>query len=471
MSTNLRTPAPETSLSSLDEKARQRAMMAILLVVFIDILGFTVVIPLLPFYTEHFGGTPFVVGSVTAVYGLCQFIAGPMLGILSDRIGRKPVLIISQFGTLIGFVVLATAASLPFVFLGRIIDGLTAGNISVAQAFIADLAGPKNRTKAFGMFGAVFGLGFIAGPALSGFLAHYSLTAPLWASAGLSVVTLITNMILLPKTVPGTATLDAASTASAPATPTEAGAPTVPMEAGAPTTLATSPAHSSVTTNSPATPRRKRPSKWQMIKKLNVSLLPFFFFTLAFTSFTSGLALYAERGLVWNGKPFGTTQVGWVLTIGGLVSFSVQAGLIGRVAKWASERSMSMFGFASMAVGYALLAPGQSPFVFAGLFLLGSIGQSFIRPTLTSLTSQLADRHEQGLALGSSQSLQSISQATAPLLSGLMIEKALLHEWTLLCAGFAFIGMLLTLRIPKRIHHHNIASTPASLPVETGERL
>jgi len=270
-----------------------------------------------------------------------------MLGILSDRIGRKPVLIISQFGTLIGFIVLATASSLPFVFLGRIIDGLTAGNISVAQAFIADLAGPKNRTKAFGMFGAVFGLGFIAGPALSGFLAHYSLTAPLWASAGLSVVTLIANFILLPKTVPGTAKIEAVG-ATEPAT-------------------------------KPAKKHRARPSKWKMMKKLNISLLPFFFFTLAFTSFTSGLALYAERVLVWHGKPFGTTQVGWVLTIGGLVSFTVQAGLIGRVAKWASERSMSMFGFASMALGYALLAPGQSPFVFAGLFLLGSIGQSFIR--------------------------------------------------------------------------------------------
>ena len=100
--------APQTNLEALGESQRNRAIWAVLLVVFIDILGFTVVLPLLPFYTEHFGGTPLVVGSVTAVYGLCQFIAGPMLGSLSDRIGRKPVLIFSQLGTLIGFVVLAT---------------------------------------------------------------------------------------------------------------------------------------------------------------------------------------------------------------------------------------------------------------------------------------------------------------------------------------------------------------------------
>ena len=417
--------APQPNLEVLGEAQRNRAMWAVLLVVFIDILGFTVVLPLLPFYTEHFGGTPLVVGSVTAVYGLCQFIAGPILGSLSDRIGRKPVLLFSQLGTLIGFIVLATASSLPFVFLGRIIDGLTAGNISVAQAFIADLAGPRNRTKAFGMFGAVFGLGFIAGPALSGLLARYSLTAPLWASAGLSVITLIANIILLPKTVPGSANVSR-----------EGSSPLAPNTAATET-------------------KRPRRSKWQMIVKLNLSLLPFFCFAMAFTSFTSGLALYAERTLTWAGRPFGTTQVGWVMTIGGAMSFSVQAGLLGKVSKWASERSMSLFGFASMTIGYAILAPGQSAYIFICLFLLGSIGQSFIRPSLTSLTSQVADKAEQGLAMGSLQSIQSISQATAPLLSGLMIEHAFLHQWTLMCATFAFVGCLLALRIPKGIQNRN----------------
>lgn len=437
------------NLEALDEAQRNRAMWAVLLVVFIDILGFTVVMPLLPFYTEHFGGTPLVVGSVTAVYGLCQFIAGPILGSLSDRIGRKPVLIISQIGTLVGFVVLATASSLFFVFLGRIIDGLTAGNISVAQAFIADLAGPKNRTKAFGMFGAVFGLGFIAGPALSGLLAHISLTAPLWASAGLSLLTIAANIIFLPKTVPGStkvAPFGASALKNA-----DVGA-SAPKNADA---SKTAPNNALI---GDGEAKRPRTSKWKMVQKLNISLLPFFCFTMAFTSFMSGLAMYAERALTWEGKAFGTTQVGWVMTIGGAMSFVIQAGLLGRVAKWANERSMSMFGFASMAIGYSLLAPGQSAYVFIGLFLFGSIGQSFIRPSLTSLTSQMADKSEQGLAMGSNQSIQSMSQFIAPLLSGLMIEHALLREWTLFCSCFAIAGFLLCLRIPKTVQHRNYAN-------------
>ena len=459
--------APQTNLEDFGEAQRNRAMWAVLLVVFIDVLGFTVVLPLLPFYTEHFGGTPLVVGGVTAVYGLCQFIAGPMLGSLSDRIGRKPVLIFSQAGTLIGFVVLATASSLPFVFLGRIIDGLTAGNISVAQAFVADLAGPRNRTKAFGMFGAVFGLGFIAGPALSGLLARYSLTAPLWASAGLSVITLITNILLLPKTVPGFAHVAhegaAPSGQASGTTAATAAIATIATIAGTEAATQTVTPLSFITEAKAATEiKRARRSKWQMIGQLNLSLLPFFCFAMAFTSFTSGLALYAERALTWGGLPFGTTQVGWVMTIGGAMSFGIQAGLLGKISAWASERSMSVFGFASMAIGYAMLTPGQSASIFICLFLLGSIGQSLIRPSLTSLTSQMANRAEQGLAMGSLQSIQSISQATAPILSGLMIEHALLHQWTLMCASFAMIGCLLTFRIPKQIQHRN-NSQPESM--------
>src|SRR5207248_9722197 len=125
---------------------------------------------LLPFYAESFGASPFVVGLLQATYAGCQLLAGPPLGSLSDRLGRKPVLLVSQMGTFAGFLVLAFAPSLWVVFLARAIDGLTAGNLSVAQAYIADVTAPKDRARAFAVIGIAFGIGFLVGPGLSGFL-------------------------------------------------------------------------------------------------------------------------------------------------------------------------------------------------------------------------------------------------------------------------------------------------------------
>jgi DHA1 family tetracycline resistance protein-like MFS transporter len=131
----------------------------------------TLILPLLPFYTERLGASPTVVGALVSIYALCQLIAGPYLGRLSDRIGRRPVLLISQIGTLAGFIVLAVANKLWLVFLSRVIDGATAGNLSIAQAYISDVTEPHNRAKSFALIGIAFGVGFIVGPGISRFFA------------------------------------------------------------------------------------------------------------------------------------------------------------------------------------------------------------------------------------------------------------------------------------------------------------
>jgi MFS family permease len=139
------------------------------MIVAVDVLGFTIILPLLPFYAEKFGASPFVVGILATSFAVCQFLSGPWLGRLSDRFGRKPVLMISQTGTLVGFLVLAVANSLPLVFLSRIIDGVTAGNLSIAQAAIADVTAPEKRARAFGIIGIIDSkVGWIAH--LSGFI-------------------------------------------------------------------------------------------------------------------------------------------------------------------------------------------------------------------------------------------------------------------------------------------------------------
>src|SRR5437762_6172056 len=178
-----------------------RPLLIIFLTIFVNLVGFGIIIPLLPFYAETFGASPIVVGLLFAVFSLCQLAAAPILGDLSDRYGRRPVLIFSLAGTVVSFVMLALAHSVAMLFVARIVDGLSGGNISTARAYVADVTEPKDRARAYGILGAAFGLGFIFGPALSGVLARVSYTAPIWAAAGITVVATIMAWVWLPETV------------------------------------------------------------------------------------------------------------------------------------------------------------------------------------------------------------------------------------------------------------------------------
>src|SRR5438132_889859 len=181
---------------------KKSPLLSIFLIVLVDVLGLTIILPLLPFYAESLGATPRIVGLLVSAYAICQLMAGPPLGHLSDRIGRRPVLLVSQMGTCIGFLILAYAHTLWLVFLARIIDGLTAGNLTVAQAYIADVTDAENRTKSFGMIGIAFGLGFLVGPGISGFLAQFGNTYPIFAAAGLSFTSILCTYFLLPSVQP-----------------------------------------------------------------------------------------------------------------------------------------------------------------------------------------------------------------------------------------------------------------------------
>ena len=178
-----------------------RPLLVIFLTIFVNLVGFGIIIPLLPFYAERFGASPLVIGLLFGVYSLCQLAASPALGDLSDRYGRRPVLIFSLLGTVVSFVMLALAGSITMLFLARIVDGLSGGNISTARAYVADITEPKDRARAYGLIGAAFGLGFIFGPALSGVLAHVSYTAPIWTAAALTLVATAMAYFWLPETV------------------------------------------------------------------------------------------------------------------------------------------------------------------------------------------------------------------------------------------------------------------------------
>ena len=185
-----------------DNRGRvSRPLLVIFLTVFVNLVGFGIIIPLLPFYAETFGASPVVIGLLFAAFSLAQLVAAPVLGALSDRFGRRPVLIFSLIGTVVSFAMLAVAQSLAMLFAARVIDGLSGGNITIARAYIADVTEPDERAKAFGFLGAAFGLGFIVGPGLAGLFAHISYTAPIWAAAAVTVIATVMAWLWLPETV------------------------------------------------------------------------------------------------------------------------------------------------------------------------------------------------------------------------------------------------------------------------------
>src|ERR1041385_6057561 len=181
-----------------------KRLIPIFIVVFVDLLGFSIILPLLPYYADKFGATAELIGILVASYSLCQFIAAPCLGDLSDRFGRRPLLLYSQVGSMAGFILLGLASHLPhglaWLFVARVVDGLSGGNITIAQAYISDVTEAKDRTKSYALIGIAFGLGFLLGPTLGGFLSNFGYDVPAYTAAGFSFASVMATLFLLPET-------------------------------------------------------------------------------------------------------------------------------------------------------------------------------------------------------------------------------------------------------------------------------
>lgn len=370
-------------------------LFPIFLIVMVDVFGFTLVLPLLPFYAEHLGASPLVVGFITASFAICQFIAGPILGRISDRVGRKPVLIVSQIGTLIGFIILAFSHTLWLLFISRIIDGLTAGNLSIAQAYISDVTKPENRTKAFGLIGIAFGMGFLLGPFISGLLSQYGYQWPAWAAATLSLGSIFCTTFLLPKVKP----------------------------------------HVDLT--APRVGRLKQIAGYFSRPLARQRLLESFLFALSFSTMIGGTALYLERQFGYK-----ALETGYVFAFSGLVGAIIQGGILGRLVKKTGEEKLSFIGFLTMAVGYGLLGWAFGLPMLLILVAVAGFGSAVTRPALTTLLTHSVGREEQGNALGVSQSLQSIAQIVGPVIAGWLIEHHLLKTYGVVAGSFALLGAL-----------------------------
>ena len=374
-------------------------LLAIFLIVAVDVLGLTIMIPLLPFYAEKMGATPTQVGLLIGVYAACQLVSGPLLGRMSDRTGRKPLLLVSQAGTLIGFLILAFAPNLWIVFLARVIDGATAGNLSLAQAYISDVTRPEHRAKSFGVIGIAFGMGFLIGPAISGYLAKFDYRDPIFAAAALSATSILATFFLLPDVR------------------------TTPAPADGPGG------------------RRLSLLQWAEYGRyfrqpdLAPRLYQFLCFAFSFAMFTAGFPLFAERRL-----SFGPEQVGYSWAYAGFLGIFLQGPALGKLVQKFGESSLNRLGFAAYAAGYVTLAFCFSipTLILATTFCaLGSL----VRPTLTSMITQAAPREEQGVVLGLTQSLTSIAQIAGPPLAGFLIQHGLLTGWGITASAVALSGL------------------------------
>jgi MFS family permease len=378
------------------------ALIPTFVVVAVDATGMGIILPLLPFYSQRLGATPFLIGALISVYAVCQLIAGPVVGMLSDRYGRRKVLLVSQIGTFAGFVLLALAGDLTLVFLARIIDGLTSGNISVAHAYAAEHSAPSTRKQALGMTSGAIGTGLLVGPALSGFLVHYGDTAPVWAAAALSLISIIATIALLSPDHP-------------------ASEPLYEQRVPEPTLTRT---------------MLGMRYAWRLL-----GLLIVFFFVNSM--FLSQIGLFLSARFSWDGHPFGARELGWMFAYAGFINILVQGFLITRANQVASDRSIVMAAFACMALGSAGLALDNSIHLLAIVLTLIIVGTMFARSTLTAELSRSTAIDRQGMIMGLNQSLMSGANITAPLLSGALIGHRLFVVWALTMAVIATIGAAL----------------------------
>lgn len=350
-------------------------LFVLFLTVFIDLVGFGIIIPVLPLYAEHFHASPIAIGWLTGIYSGMQIIFTPILGRLSDRFGRRPVLMLSISGTAIGFLLMGIAAGLPMLFFARILAGITGGNISIPQAYIADVTTPESRSRSMGLIGAAFGLGFTLGPMIGGLMSRISYGAPFFFAAGLAAANTLLVYILLPESLSHKHRA-------------------MPHE------------------GAPATEVFRHGHGWMFATIVTT----YFFLIAGFAIMTTLFALFTEKRFGYDAR-----ANGYLFGFVGILSVIVQGGLIGRLAKIFGEVTLARIGMLLTAGSLALL-PMSSNLTLLLISCAGlSFGSGFASPLLSGLASQMIDRSWQGRALGIMQSAGSTGRLIGPLLGGWLL--------------------------------------------------
>lgn len=342
-----------------------RPLFVLFLTILVNLIGFGIIIPLLPFYAETFGASPFVIGLLFASFSMAQLVAGPVLGEWSDRWGRRPVLILSLIGTAVSFAMLAVAGSLVMLFAARIIDGLSGGNITTARAYIADVSTEQDRAKAYGVLGAAFGLGFIIGPALGALFSRISYTAPIWVAVAVTLAATALAWLWLPETVHRT--------------------------------------HAGIGSPWKAVRELSRRPHLRMLLGLD------FIYWMAFAVYQTTFALFGARRF-----GFDAAHTGYFLSAFGVLGVIVQGGLVGPIVARLGERRTLGIGLALAAVGWGGSALTHSLATFTLLLFPGAMGIGLCNATLSALISHTAAPGEQGRVQGAAGALESLGRTLGP---------------------------------------------------------
>jgi multidrug resistance protein len=388
---------------------KKPTLLIVFLVVFIDLMGFGIVIPLLPLYGQRYHPSPAMFGLLMAVYSLMQFLFAPVLGRLSDRFGRRPILLLSLVGSVLGYLLFGLQNSLALLFLSRVVAGAMGANVSTAQAVIADVTPPEKRAHGMGLVGAAFGLGFILGPAIGGLAVHLGERWPGFLAAGLSFTALLVATIWLPETWTADSRAGRASL-----------------------------------------PRRGWFSTKALRDALNhpqigLVLLIFFLSTFAFANFESTFALFLNHRL-----DLSVTHVTYLFVFIGVLAAVVQGGLIGRLTKAFGERRLVVAGTLILIPSYLLMLVASSvPLLMVFLIPL-ALGAGLVQPTLSSLVSRLSSADEQGGVLGLYQSMSSLARITGPFWGVYAFESIGMPAPYLTAAAVVAVSWLLALLMLKR---------------------
>jgi DHA1 family tetracycline resistance protein-like MFS transporter len=359
----------------------------IFMIVFTDVLGLGITIPVLPLYAKNeLGAAAWQITSLTSVFFGAQFLAGPILGRLSDRFGRRPVLMASQAGTLTALLITGLAPGIVFLYLARLIDGLTGGNISVAQAYLSDITDERNRARGLGLVNASFSLGFVFGPAFGSLLASFfGPRVPFFAAACVSLLTVLLTTFLLPESL------------------------TPERQRGI-----------RAQTTGPAK------SNWQLLRLPSLALLLLMAFgvNLGFFSFQSTYVLWLER-LVFTGRPESFVQqaVGAILTAVGLFGIVAQTWLVAPLIRRFGEKHLAVFGNLSRGLAFTSLAlfPSLATVILA--IPMMSIGGGVALPALIALLTFAAPPGDRGRVIGLNQSAAALGNVIGPLLAGLLFDN------------------------------------------------
>jgi len=384
------------------------AVPALFLIVVIDLVGFGLVIPLLPFYAVRFAASPQQVTALVAIYSLAQLVTAPLWGRLSDRVGRRPVLLVSLAASALAYLWLGAATALWMLFAARAFAGACAGNIAAAQAYVADVTQPDERARGMGMIGAAFGVGFMIGPGLGGLLAGTDpttadLETPAWVAAGLSLVALLGVISVLSESLPRERQDGSRS-------------------------------------------RGRVSAMWGILHRpvLSRLILINFLVILAFAGMQSVFAIWAMPQLGW-----GPRQVGYVFAYVGLASAVLQGGLIGRLTRRFGEERLLRCGLALVAAGFLVMPLAHDLPILATAVSGLALGTGLTQPSINSLISRHAGREEQGEVIGVAQSLSSLSRVLGPFAAGFFFAGFGRNSPYFVAALLVAVTLLLAFRLPR----------------------